>query len=141
MRMGYMVLPPALHERFMQIFSSSANFVPLFEQKTLALMLDGGYFERHLNRLKNYYRNIHSELVKKLAALPYRCKLLDTGSGLHVIVKFPDAGSDDKIKAVAAAHGVNIKCLSDYLLAPAEGLDGCAVINYSGLTLDLLSKL
>ena len=35
---------------------------------------------------------------------------------------------------------VNIKCLSDYLLAPAEGLDGCAVINYSGLTLDLLSK-
>lgn len=140
MRMGYMVLPPALHARFMQIFSSSANFVPLFEQKTLALMLDGGYFERHLNRLKNYYRNIHSELVKKLAALPYRCKLLDTGSGLHVIVKFPDAGSDDKIKAVAAAHGVNIKCLSDYLLAPAEGLDGCAVINYSGLTLDLLSK-
>lgn len=141
MRMGYMVLPPALHDRFMQIFSSSASIVPLFEQKTLALMLDGGYFERHLNRLRNYYRAIHGELIKKLAALPYRCKVVDTGSGLHVIVRFPDAESDEEIKAVAAARGVNIKCLSDYLLAPAAEVEGCAVINYSGLTKDMLSKL
>lgn len=141
MRMGYMVLPPALHDRFMQIFSSSASIVPLFEQKTLALMLDGGYFERHLNRLRNYYRAIHGELIKKLATLPYRCKVVDTGSGLHVIVRFPDAESDEEIKSVAAARGVNIKCLSDYLLAPAAGVEGCAVINYSGLTKDMLSKL
>ena len=141
MRMGYMVLPPALHDRFMQIFSSSASIVPLFEQKTLALMLDGGYFERHLNRLRNYYRAIHGELIKKLAALPYRCKVVDTGSGLHVIVRFPDAESDEEIKSVAAARGVNIKCLSDYLLAPAAEVEGCAVINYSGLTKDMLSKL
>ncbi|MDE7167617.1 MAG: PLP-dependent aminotransferase family protein [Clostridia bacterium] len=141
MRMGYMVLPPALYDRFLQIFSSSASFVPLFEQKALAKMLDGGYFERHLNRLKNYYRTVHGALLKKLASLPERCEVLDTGSGLHVIAKFPDAQSDGQIKSVAAARGIKIKCLSDYLLAPMAGVEGCAVINYSGLTPEILSQI
>ena len=141
MRMGYMVLPPALYERFVQIFSSSASFVPLFEQKALAKMLDGGYFERHLNRLRNYYRTVHGALLKKLASLPERCEVLDTGSGLHVIAKFPDAQSDEQIKSHAAARGIKIKCLSDYLLAPMTEVEGCAVINYSGLTPEILSEI
>jgi len=141
MRMGYMVLPPALYERFLKIFSSSANFVPLFEQKALAKMLDGGYFERHLNRLKNYYRSIHGALMKKLAALPVKCDVIDMGSGLHVIAKFPEASSDGQIKLLAAERGIRIKCLSDYLLAPMAGVEGCAVINYSGLTLKDISEI
>lgn len=141
MRMGYMVLPPALYDRFVKIFSSSASFVPLFEQKALARMLDGGYFERHLNRLKNYYRTVHSALIKKLTCLPEKCEVLDTGSGLHVIAKFPGAQSDGQIKSVAAARGINVKCLSDYLLAPMTGVEGCAVINYSGLTPEEISQI
>lgn len=137
MRMGYMVLPPALYKKFMQIFSSSASFVPLFEQKALAAMIDGGYFERHISRLKNYYRSVHSALLEKLAALP-DCIVKDSGSGLHIIAKFPAARSDGEIKAEAAARGVKIKCLSDYLLAPMAGVEGCAVINYSGLTPEAL---
>ncbi len=141
MRMGYMVLPPALYERFLKIFSASANFVPLFEQKALSKMLDGGYFERHLNRLKNYYRSVHGALMKKLSSLPEKCEVLDTGSGLHVIAKFPEASSDGQIKQIAADRGIRIKCLSDYLLAPMVGVEGCAVINYSGLTLEDISEI
>ena len=104
-------------------------------------MLDGGYFERHLNRLKNYYRTVHGALLKKLDSLPERCEVLDTGSGLHVIAKFPDAQSDEQIKSVAVARGINIRCLSDYLLAPTAGVEGCAVINYSGLTPEIISQI
>ena len=53
MRIGYMVLPPKLYWKYRSIFSSFACTVPLFEQKTLASMLDGGFFERHVSRLKN----------------------------------------------------------------------------------------
>lgn len=139
MRMGYMVLPPALYERFMRIFSHGASFVPLFEQKALAAMLDGGYFERHLNRLKNYYRTIHGKLLKKLAAVQ-GCVVKDSGSGLHVIASFPAAPSDEAIKRAAEERGVRIKCLSDYLLSPMAGVERCAVINYSGLTLEKLGE-
>ncbi len=136
MRLGYMVLPPALYEKYLKIFSSSANLVPLFEQKTLAKMLDGGYFERHISRLKNYYRGIR---VKLLAALSGKCEVTDTGGGLHIIAKFPNALSDDEIKEKAERAGVNIKCLSDYLLSPLEGVEKRAVINYCGLTEEILN--
>lgn len=139
MRMGYMVLPPTLYERFLRIFSHGASFVPLFEQKALAAMLDGGYFERHLNRLKNYYRAVHSKLLEKLSCVD-GCVVKDSGSGLHVIASFPDALSDEAIKDAAKKRGIRIKCLSDYLLAPMAGVEKCAVINYSGLTLEKFGK-
>lgn len=134
MRMGYMVLPPALYKRYLEVFGHSACVVPLFEQKTLAAMLDGGYFERHINRLKNYYRTIRRCVLEKLATLGVPCAADDNGSGLHLLATFPSAPSDVYIKARAAEHGINIKCLSDYLLAPTQVKEKCAVINYSGVT-------
>ncbi len=134
MRMGYMILPPALYLKFVEQYSSNANVVPLFEQKTLAAMLGGGYFERHISRLKNYYRGIRAEIVKRLSALGGRCELSDTGSGLHMTVKFPYAESDAAIKEKAKMAGVKLKCVSDYLLSPLCGVEKLAVINYSGVT-------
>ena len=134
MRMGYMVLPSALYGKFIDLYSAVANVVPLFEQKTLAAMLGGGYFERHISRLKNHYRSIRAGIVKGLCALGERCVLQDTGSGLHMIAKFPYAKSDGDIKQKAKSLGVNLKCVSDYLLAPTEGVERLAVINYSGVT-------
>lgn len=133
MRMGYMVLPPALEQKFMRLFSSSANIVPLFEQKTLAAMLEGGYFERHISRLKNYYRGIRRKLLCALAAVP-DCEVEDTGSGLHMLARFKNAESDEEIKRIAQNAGVKLKCLSDYLLAPVQNTEKYAIINYSGLT-------
>lgn len=132
MRMGYMVLPPALYEKYLRLFSHSANVVPLFEQKTLAKMLDGGYFERHINRLKNYYRTVRQAVLDKARQLGVH-EIKDTGSGLHLLASF-DGASDGILKEQAAQRGINLKCLSDYLLAPLDGTEGWAVINYAGAT-------
>lgn len=140
MRLGYMVLPPELFGKFMKIFSESANVVPLFEQKTLAAMLKGGYFERHINRLKNYYRGIRCSVTEMLKNSGERCEIYDTGSGLHLLAKFGGAASDEAIKTEAARRGVRLKCLSDYLFAPLGGVEKFAVINYSGVTCEQLSE-
>lgn len=141
MRMGYMILPPALFEKFMKIFSESANVAPLFEQKTLAAMLKGGYFERHLNRLKNYYRGIRRTVTEMLKNSGTGCEIFDTGSGLHLLAKFGSAASDEAIKTEAARRGIRLKCLSDYLFAPLGGVEKFAVINYSGVTYEQLAGL
>ena len=140
MRMGYMVLPPELYGKFIKIFSSSANVVPLFEQKTLSAMLKGGFFERHINRLKNYYREIRCALVEILEKLNTYCEIYDNGGGLHLLVKFYNV-SDNSIKDCAEKLGIRIRCLSDYALAPLEGIEGYAVINYSGVTEVQLARL
>ena len=133
MRMGYMVLSSPLMERFSQLFSGSANTVPLFEQKTLAAMIGGGHFERHINRLKNYYRDIRQEVLAAVKSLPFNSVVGDTGSGLHLTVTFPDAPSDEFIKKEAAVRGVELRCLRDYLISPATGYEKVAVIDFGGL--------
>lgn len=141
MRMGYMVLPPALYLKYLETFSHSACAVPLFEQKTLAAMLDGGHFERHINRLKNYYRGVRAAVTEKINSLRVPCIVHDTGSGLHLLAEFPNAVSEGEIKAKAEERGINVKCLSDYLLAPTEIIKNCAVINYSGVTVERLNSI
>ncbi len=140
MRMGYMVLPAALMQRFKEVFGGTANVVPLFEQKTLALMLDGGYFERHLSRLKNHYKGVHSAILTALSLFGGDCEVKDTGSGLHLIAKFPRAQSDGEIKQKALSAGVRVKCLSDYHISPLDGTEKCAVINFSGVTEEQVRK-
>lgn len=135
MRLGYMVLPPVLYARYLEIYAESANVVPLFEQKTLAKMLDGGYFERHVNRLKNYYRGVRAKLFERIEKLPVNKEIIETGGGLHFNLRLPDFESDGAIKRAAEERGVKIKCLSDYLFEKADGYDRVAVINYSGVEL------
>ncbi|MDE6557978.1 MAG: PLP-dependent aminotransferase family protein [Clostridia bacterium] len=141
LRMGYMVLPPRLYARYCEIFGSSANVVPLFEQKTLAKMLDGGYFERHVNRLRNYYRGVRAVLLEKIAALPVEKEIIETGGGLHLTVRLPEFASDAEIKRAAEEHGIKIKCVSDYLSAPDPRYDKVAVINYSSVEEEQLKRL
>lgn len=144
MRMGYMVLPPALYEKFMKLFSSSANVVPLFEQKTLAAMLKGGYFERHLSRLKNYYREIRRLTLEKLEKLFPDCEIYDTQGGLHLLARLKGCsadGLDYDIKTEAEKLGMRVKRLSDYLIAPYDGFQGYAVFNYSGVTAEQLNHI
>ncbi len=56
MRVGYMVLPAALLERFEQAVGFYSCTVPLFEQYVLAELLRSGDFERHLNRVRRARR-------------------------------------------------------------------------------------
>ena len=155
MRLGYMVLPTVLYKKYLEIFGRSANIVPLFEQKALALMLDGGYFERHVARLKNYYRAIRKSVLGVLEEVGADYIVNDNGGGSHFTVKFPSAQSDNEIKRKAENLGINVKCLSDYLIGvEAEqsggGQNGAnilaryektAVVNYSGVTAEQLSAV
>ena len=56
MRVGYMVLPPALLRRFERTVGFYSCAVPLFEQYVLAELIRSGDFERHLNRVRRSRR-------------------------------------------------------------------------------------
>ena len=135
MRMGYMVLPQSLYKRYTELFGHNSSAVPLFEQKALARMISGGGFERHLSRLKNYYRGVREVLFKKLSSLKYEHIIQDSGGGLHFTVKFPAAQTDWQIKEMAAGADIRVRTLSDYLILPAAGFEKTVVVNYSGVTL------
>ena len=52
MRMGYMILPPALLPVYDERVGMYSCSVPVLEQYALAAFMDEGHFERHLNRIR-----------------------------------------------------------------------------------------
>ena len=56
LRIGYMVLPPALARRYARTVGFYPCTVPVFDQLFLADFINSGAFERHLNRLRRAQR-------------------------------------------------------------------------------------
>ncbi len=55
-RIAYLVLPPALLQRYQTLCSHYSPTVSRFEQHTLFQFMKGGHFERNINRNRNTYR-------------------------------------------------------------------------------------
>ena len=55
-RVGYMLLPPALSELFRQRLGFYSCTVPVFDQYVLAEFIESGEFERHINRMRRSFR-------------------------------------------------------------------------------------
>ena len=56
MRLGFLVLPPRLLERYRRNLGFYACTVPALEQHVLARFISGGHYERHLARMRKEYR-------------------------------------------------------------------------------------
>ena len=56
MRIGYMVLPEKLLNTFEEKLGFYSCTVPVFEQYVLAELINGGDFERHINRVRRARR-------------------------------------------------------------------------------------
>lgn len=66
-RISYMVLPKHLLEQFAKRLSFYSCTVSNFEQYTLARFIEDRYFEKHINRMRTYYRKIRDELLDAIA--------------------------------------------------------------------------
>ncbi len=58
MRVGYMVLPPALCDTFNQKLGFYSCTVPTLEQYVIAELIESGNFERHINRVRRAKRKL-----------------------------------------------------------------------------------
>jgi GntR family transcriptional regulator/MocR family aminotransferase len=135
-RISYMVLPESLMERFRSELSFYSCTVPSFEQYTLARFISGGWFEKHINRMRKYYKSCRNRLVERLEALEYSDKLTiqEKDAGLHFLVKVDTTLTDEELTAWCLQRGVKIRALSSYYHGPVPEQDrGCLVVNYSGL--------
>lgn len=55
-RISYMILPETLAEKYYETLSFYSCTVSNFEQYALAKFMANGSFEKHINRLRNYYQ-------------------------------------------------------------------------------------
>ncbi len=70
-RISYMVLPPRLMEQFRRTLGFYSCTVPSFEQYTLARFLSQGHFEKHINRMRKFYRSRRNLVIETLRNCPF----------------------------------------------------------------------
>ncbi len=135
MRISYMILPKILMERYNNELSFYACTVSNFEQYTLAKFIDQGYLEKHINRMRNYYRNIRDTILTniKSRADEKKIQIMEEDAGLHFLLKVDTELKDEEIVNRAAQNGINISCLSQYYYDKTNAIENTLVINYSGV--------
>ena len=135
-RMGYMVLPWNLLAVFREKLGFYGCTVSVFEQQTLALFLQEGHFERHINRMRKFYRLRRNALLQMIYAAPGRERLAieEADAGLHFLLKIQTEMPDEALEAYCRSLGVKAHTLSRYYTQtpPPERMHRL-VINYSGL--------
>lgn len=134
-RISYMVLPPHLMDKYNKCLSFYSCTVSTFEQYTLARFISDGYFEKHINRMRNYYRRLRDKLIStiKKSSIADICDILEDDAGLHFLLKVNTHLSDYELKCRAKANGLKISCLSEYYYLPDKAQEHILIINYSGL--------
>ena len=134
-RISYMVLPQALMARFREKLGFYGCTVPSFEQYTLAYFLDRGDFEKHINRMRKFYRARRNRVIAMLERCPAADKLtiLEQDAGLHFLLKVETALDDRALTALFAQSGLHVQPLSSFYTRQTEDCRGMLVINYSAV--------
>lgn len=154
-RISYMVLPAKLLEKFQNKLSFYSCTVSNFEQYTLAKFINDGYFEKHINRMRNYYRKVRDGLLKEIknSSLAGISEISEEGSGLHFLLKIHTNMPDSEYMEICRKNKINVSCLSQYYVEEDEenknnkDRQHIVIMDYSGIkpedvkkTVELLCK-
>ncbi len=138
-RISYMVLPQKLISAFNEKLGFCTCQVSTLEQYVLSQFIKSGEYEKHLIRMKNYYRNLRDTLIKAIQNSTFS-KLItiqEKDTGLHFLMTVKSAKSASEIQSLLLKNGINMPFLLDYFYSPDKNLnktyENTFVINYTGL--------
>ena len=135
-RISYMVLPTEMMEAFREKLGFYSCTVSSFEQYTLARFLDSGHFEKHINRMRKFYRTRRNRVLEILDRSPYadRMTIREEDAGLHFLVTVDTELTDEALVARCAEAGIRVRALSQYYhTAVPESGRHTLVVNYASV--------
>lgn len=136
MRVGFMVLPPRLLDRYRRELDFYSCTVPALDQHVLARFLDRGHYEQHLARMRKEYRTRRDAVLAAFRSSSFRDRIAisEQGAGLHFLLRLDTTEPDDALRDRAAARGVRLGFLSEYAAIPSPAYAHTLVVNYAGLS-------
>lgn len=133
LRIGYLVVPPALAEVFEKAKWLTDRHTPLLEQRALCDFITEGYLERHLRRMRTLYDQRRQKLVSALQTqFGERVTIMGANSGIHLMVRLQSKLSDVEVTQRAAAAGIGLINARIYYLGACRGDE--FVIGYAPLS-------
>ena len=143
-RISYMILPKTLSETFCQRLGFYSCTVSAFDQYTLERFLSRGHFEKHINRMRRYYKTRRDHVMDVLKSCHWwkNAIIREENAGLHFLLKVDTNLSDRELESQFAKVGIRVRSLSSYYSGSVPtDKEKTLVINYSGLMEEELDRL
>ena len=130
-RIGYLVVPPALRRRFVEAREAFDLFSPTLYQLALAEFLSEGHVDRHLRRMRRAYMERRRALLRGLARHCNRhLRLVNADGGLHVTTLLATGLDETDVMQRLAARGLAATPLSSCYAS--ESAPGGLLLGFGG---------
>ena len=141
MRAGYLLLPERLCPLWREKLGFYSCAVPSLEQHVLSRFISGGFYERHLARLRRACRERREAFAAALAASPLsgRAEIIPGGAGPRLLLRLKTGEDDAALKERAAGMGLRIAFLGDYAAVPGRAESHVLAVNCAALGGDKLA--
>ena len=116
LRISYMVLPQHLLKKYQDTCGFYSTTVSKIQQEVLCEFIRGGYFGRHLNKMRAIYKSRHDFLVSELKKRSWVEKIAGDNAGLHVLVQVDTAISEPELCELAKEQGIHLIGISEYYI-------------------------
>lgn len=118
MRIGYLVVPPALVEAMRVGLYDLQRPGQLMVQAALADFIEMGYFASHIRRQRQVYGQRREALAHALqSVLGDALSLSPIQTGLHLVIHLPASIDDVALAEACAREGIGVRPLSNYYIA------------------------
>lgn len=134
LRLGFMVVPPILVDRFTKTLRELVHRGHSADQLAMAEFIETGLFARHLRKMRGLYADRRCSLKEALARhLGTSLSVRASPGGMHLSSEFTVPLQDVEIACAAADRGLLLQPLSSYRVAEGLRYNGF-VLGYSGLS-------
>lgn len=115
-RISYMILPVPLLHQFHEKLGYYSCTVSTFEQYTLTRFIQEGYFEKHIHRMRKYYKDRRAVLFASMKKYDIFQHAVISGenAGLHCLVTFDTELSDSQLLEQVRNLGFHAVALREY---------------------------
>jgi len=123
LRIGYLVVPRDLLDRFVAMRVAMSIYPPYLTQAVLTDFINQGHFSRHIRRTRLLYSERRARLTECLEReFGTDLSVLQGESGMNLVVMLPEDARDVELARRAAARGLWLWPLSPYYLGrPSKG--------------------
>lgn len=138
LRLGYVVVPEALLDDFIQLKHLIDDHLPLVDQATLALFLESGAFYSHIRRCRKAYAERQETMLNLFSGSGLPLDFRYTDGGMNLAGFLPPKTNDRRYSEELAEAGFEVPPLSHYSI---KATDPALIFGFTAFHPDVLKSL